>query len=42
MNRKKSEEEWMETLPHPLASVLWLYIQESRVEKRVEHLLNFF
>lgn len=34
--------EWMETLPFPLASILWIYHAEGTPAKKVSHLLNFF
>lgn len=33
---------WFETLPFPLASILWAYYAESNVERRVHLLLHFF
>jgi serine/threonine protein kinase len=33
---------WAETLPFPLASILWHYEGEIEAQSRVEHLLNFF
>lgn len=33
---------WAETLPFPLASVIWLYHAEIDPRSRVDHLLNFF
>jgi hypothetical protein len=35
-------EAWMETLPFPLASILWGYVAEKNVEHRVDHLFHFF
>ncbi|HIJ07004.1 MAG: Type I restriction-modification system methyltransferase subunit [Methanomicrobiales archaeon 53_19] len=34
--------EWMETLPFPLASIIWIYYAERSPAKKVGHLLNFF
>ncbi len=34
--------EWMETLPFPLASILWIYHAEGSPSKKVGHLLHFF
>lgn len=34
--------EWMETLPFPLASILWIYYAERSPAEKVGHLLNFF
>jgi len=33
---------WMESLPFPIASILWAYNAESNSEKKAEHLLHFF
>lgn len=33
---------WMETLPFPLASILWIYHTEGTPAKKVSHLLHFF
>lgn len=35
-------EDWIETLPYPLASILWLYFSSNKTEERVDHLLHFF
>jgi hypothetical protein len=35
-------EQWMETLPFPLASILWAYSAEYSVEHRIDHLFHFF
>lgn len=35
-------EDWIETLPYPLASILWLYFSSNKTEERVNHLLHFF
>ena len=34
--------EWLETLPFPLASILWTYHTADRDKDRYEHLLHFF
>lgn len=34
--------EWMENLPFPLASILWIYHAERSPAKKVGHLLHFF
>ena len=33
---------WMETLPFPLASVLWAYHAEADIGRKIDNLLNFF
>jgi len=33
---------WIESLPFPLASILWRYISDATVEHKVGHLLKFF
>lgn len=35
-------ERWMESLPFPLASVLWRYHAEEDVERKVAYLVHFF
>jgi len=35
-------EQWMETLPFPLASILWAYHASAVPQQKTEHLLNFF
>ena len=35
-------EHWMESLPFPLASVLWRYRAEEDVQRRCEYLVHFF
>lgn len=41
-NRKESFVDWIETLPFPIASILWRYHSDLEREKKLEHLLNFF
>lgn len=38
----QSLEEWIETLPFPLASILWSYRAEKNVKERATHLSHFF
>lgn len=40
--KDKDSIEWMESLPFPVASILWGYHSESSTEKKVEYLLLFF
>ncbi len=35
-------EQWIETLPYPLASILWASITNSNYERKVKYLLHFF
>ncbi|BFH60500.1 hypothetical protein PAJ34TS1_10920 [Paenibacillus azoreducens] len=42
LNRESGFEEWAETLPFPLASILWRYNAESDVRLKKEHLFHFF
>lgn len=34
--------DWVDTLPYPLASILWLYLAELEPHKREDHLIHFF
>lgn len=42
LSQKESFESWLETLPFPLASVLWRYHATATPEHKVTHLFNFF
>lgn len=43
LTREESFEEWLDTLPYPLASILWTYHTAGKDEKsRLQHLQNFF
>ncbi len=42
MQPSNSFEEWLESLPFPISSVLWAYHADADVEHKVEHLLLFF
>ncbi|RQD82000.1 MAG: hypothetical protein D5R96_06105 [Methanocalculus sp. MSAO_Arc2] len=45
LDRLRSRDEitdWIETLPFPLASILWAYIAENSPSKKVGHLFHFF
>ena len=33
---------WIESLPFPLASILWLYISDTNIEHKMDHLFHFF
>lgn len=35
-------EDWMNSLPFPLASILWRYIADPQAKDKVEHLFHFF
>jgi len=43
---KNSLESWIESLPYPLATILWTYYSLSNIDENIgeklEHLLNFF
>jgi hypothetical protein len=41
-NQKEGLESWLETLPFPLASILWRYQAAGSAEHKVTHLFNFF
>lgn len=42
MQPANSFENWLETLPFPIASILWAYQANSDVERKLEHLFFFF
>lgn len=43
LTREESFKEWLESLPFPLASILWTYNAAGKDQKlRYEHLLHFF
>ncbi len=42
LNQKEGFESWLETLPFPLASILWRYEAAGSAEHKVTHLLNAF
>lgn len=42
LNQERSFENWLESLPFPLASILWLYHTENDSKDKLDHLLNFF
>ena len=42
MNREDSLEEWIHTLPFPLASVLWAYRADQNHQNKRDHLFNLF
>ncbi|MBV6716566.1 hypothetical protein [Paenibacillus chitinolyticus] len=42
INRETGFGVWVETLPFPLASILWRYDAESDVRMKKEHLFHFF
>ncbi len=42
LSQKEGFESWLETLPFPLASVLWRYHAAAAPEQKVTHLFNFF
>jgi hypothetical protein len=42
LNEKDSFEAWLETMPFPLASILWRYRATADIRSKNEHLLHFF
>ena len=42
LDQKESFENWVESLPFPIASILWHYHASVDVDKKLEHLLQFF
>lgn len=42
VNHEDRFEVWLETLPFPLATVLWLYVTQRSPKDRVDTLLHFF
>lgn len=42
VNHEDRFEAWVETLPFPLATILWLYLTQRTSKDRVETLLHFF
>lgn len=40
--KRANDANWIETLPFPLASILWLYLGEAEPHAKIEHLLKFF
>ncbi len=39
---KTGFEDWMNSLPFPLASILWRYTATDRIDQKIEHLFHFF
>jgi len=39
---KKPIMDWIDTLPFPLASILWLYVSDINIEHKINHLFKFF
>lgn len=33
---------WIDLLPYPLASILWIYKATDNIKEKIDHLLNFF
>jgi Type I restriction-modification system methyltransferase subunit len=40
--REQAFSEFIETLPYPIATILWRYNTAQHVAERIDHLLNFF
>lgn len=42
LNLNESVENWIDSLPFPLASILWVYHADDNPKNKLAHLLNFF
>lgn len=42
LNLNESFENWIDSLPFPLASILWVYHADDNPKNKLAHLLNFF
>jgi hypothetical protein len=42
INTEENLEDWIETLPFPLSSILWRYYATKNNGKKIEHLFHFF
>lgn len=42
INREEKLVDWIDILPFPISSILWLYYTNKEPEKRLEHLFHFF
>ncbi len=42
LNREEGFDAWVESLPFPIASILWVYHADANVEHKVDHLFHFF
>lgn len=42
INQEEKLEHWIDTLPFPISSILWLYYATKEKEKKVGHLFHFF
>jgi len=42
INQEEKLEHWIDTLPFPISSILWLYYATKENDKKVEHLFHFF
>lgn len=42
LNQREGFESWLETLPFPLASILWRYEAAGNAEQKIEHLFHAF
>lgn len=42
LNNEEVLEDWIESLPFPVSSILWRYSATQEVSKKIEHLFHFF
>jgi len=42
LNRENDFETWMDSLPFPLASIIWAYHADPDIEHKISHLFHFF
>lgn len=42
INNEENLENWIDKLPFPISSILWLYYATIEKDKKIEHLFNFF
>lgn len=42
VNQEDKLENWIDTLPFPVSSILWRYYATKEVDRRLEHLFHFF
>lgn len=42
INQEEKLENWIDKMPFPISSILWLYYATTNDKDKIEHLLNFF
>jgi len=42
INQEDKLENWIDTLPFPISSILWRYYATKEVDRRLEHIFHFF